>query len=64
MKKLLICILFMLVIPVCLLLTGCGTHTGESNSDFIIISEERFDGNRISTILVHKETKVMYFFVP
>lgn len=62
MKKFIITIALIFILPICLLFAGCGNASGEENPDFIIVSESHFDGNRVSTILAHKETKVMYCF--
>lgn len=65
MKKLLICILFMLVIPVCLLFTGCGTpktkdYSSEDNNRFFYVKSYKIDGEDRFYILVDKETNIMY----
>ena len=66
MKKKLFCLLLLLVLPVCLLFTGCDSsiETVDSNtSQHLFISIDSFvtdDGYRCH-ILVHKETRIMYF---
>lgn len=73
MKKKLFCLLLILVLPVCLLFTGCGTksenYQDNSSERFVIIEkiQDNFqdtDGNPVSFyIIVDKETKIMYFMV-
>ena len=64
MKKKLFCLLLILVLPVCLLFTGCGSQleTKTSNTDkdkhlFICVDSFYPDDGHICHILVHKELR-------
>ena len=60
MKKKLFCLLLLLVLPVCLLFTGCN-----ANNDYTSVNDTRFHIIEYNDkrIYVDKETKVMYFWV-
>ena len=67
MKKKLFCLLLLLVLPVCLLFTGCDSqletktsNTGEDKHLFICIDSFYPDDGYTCHILVHKETRIMY----
>ena len=64
MKKIILCILLVFILPICMLFTGCGTPKAKeyeqvSNDRFVIIKEYR-SGEEFYIILVDKETKVLY----
>lgn len=65
MKKLILCILFIFIIPVCILFTGCGgtqkanDYSKSQNDRFLLIKEYK-DGVDTYIILVDKETRVLY----
>ena len=71
MKKKLFCLLLLLVLPVCLLFTGCGTksknYQDNSYERFVFIEkvQDNFEDEENSAvdiyIAVDKETKIMYF---
>ena len=61
MKKKLISLLMVLVIPMMVL---CGCRNAEKKysreSMFVVVESINIDGNCLCYVLVHKETKVMY----
>ena len=65
MKKFIICLLCVLIIPACLLFSGCGVektkgYSRENNNRFCYVKEYKIHGEGSFYILVDKETKVMY----
>ena len=63
MKKKLFCLLMILVLPVCLLFTGCDEIEKVDNKEdtSVMICVEKLSlGGTGFYILVHKETRVMY----
>lgn len=65
MKKFIICLLSILIIPLCLLFSGCGApvssdFTTENNDRFVIVKRYNNNGASKFDIYVDKETRVMY----
>lgn len=62
MKKKLFCLLFILILPVCFLFSGCKNAETLSTKDFVAISYSA-GKDASTTIYIHKETRVMYLYV-
>ena len=62
MKKKLLCLLMLLLLPVCLLFTGCASDvdTKQTEQHLMVCIDEFRIGGYGAFILVHKETRVMY----
>lgn len=65
MKKKLFCLLLLLVLPLCLLFTGCDEvekveKQGTENQHLMVCVDNFRVGGSNCFILVHKETRVMY----
>ena len=65
MRKKLFFLLLILIMPMCLLLTGCDVDEGNIQTDarFVEVYDVRIDHQEYAEILVDKETRVMYLFV-
>lgn len=66
MKKKLFCLLLLLVLPVCLLFTGCSSEIeskSQPEGEHLFVLVDSFDttgGGYDCYVIVHKQTKVMY----
>lgn len=70
MKKKLFCLLLILLLPVCVLFTGCSTRSNDYQENiserFVIVEKVQTDFREIDSfvvdifIIVDKETKIMY----
>ena len=65
MKKKLFCLLLILVLPVCLLFTGCATkvENKQQNEEHLFVCVDSFIPSGESYgcyVMVHKETRIMY----
>ena len=62
MKKKLFCLLMILVLPVCLLFTGCSSdiESKQTENHLMVCIDDFMIGGYGVFILVHKETRVMY----
>ena len=71
MRKKLFCLLLLLILPVCLLFTGCSTRSNNYQENiserFVVIEKVQDDFREIDGfvvdifIVVDKETRIMYF---
>ena len=62
MRKKLLSLLLLLILPVCLLFTGCDIEDKKEDSRFVEVYYTYISGENYIQILVDKETRVMYLF--
>ena len=62
MKRKILCLLLLLIVPICLLFTGCGNaeKNYSAESMFVVVEKLDIDGTCFVYVLVNKETRVMY----
>lgn len=68
MKKKIFCLLLILILPICLMFSGCSknpksdNYFTEKNNRFVFVKNYTDNGKVNFKILVDKETRVMYLY--